>query len=211
VKAAAERIGRLRRKARPRCTVPELMGVEGEATALYWPALGKCLRHGWRLRFRRRRPPPDPVNLVLSWTSALLYRDTTALLARHGLHPGFGVLHTSRDGAPALASDLIEALRAPIAEALTVTLFNNRVLDRDDFEKNADGSNRMDAEASRRMIREYERWLSQPVRLVPGGDEVLWRGVIEEQVLAYKRHIIDGEPFTPYAIGAKRGWPKPVT
>lgn len=201
VREAAQRITRIRKKLRPRLSVPEIMGIEGEAGALYWPALGDCLLHGWRFKRRRRRPPPDPVNLVLSWLSALLYRDTLALIARHGLHPGFGVLHEPADGQPALASDLVEALRAPLVESLTVYLFNNRILQQDDFARNDDGSCRIDAEASRRVLHEWEQLLARSVQLTEGGDEVLWRGVIEEQVLAYRRHAVGTSSFAPYAMG----------
>lgn len=79
-------------RALPAATdVPALLGHEGAAAALYWPALGRLVKPGWAcpappLR-RVRRPCPDPFNVVLNYLAWLLARDVTALAARHGLHP----------------------------------------------------------------------------------------------------------------------------
>ncbi len=82
--------------------VPALLGHEGAAAASYWPAWGRLLAEGWTFDVRRRRPPPDPVNAVLSFLASLLTRDMAALVMRHGLHPAFGALHSAQDGHEAL-------------------------------------------------------------------------------------------------------------
>ena len=200
VREAARRIGRLIRRIDRFGSPDELRGLEGQAAALYWPSLGACLEHGWKLRRRRRRPPPDPVNLVLSWLSSLLYRDLSVLIQRHDLHPGFSVLHESQDGKAVCASDLIEALRAPLVEGLTVYLFNNRVLSRDNFSKHDDGAVVIDTIGRERVIREYERWLARPVIDPAIGEEVLWRGLMERQVVGLRAHVTDQRPFEPYRM-----------
>lgn len=187
--------------------VAELMGHEGAAAALYWPALGRCLDHGWRFDRRLRRPPPDPVNLVFSFLATLLHRDVAALAVRHGLHPGFGVLHTARDGAEACVSDLMEEFRAPLAEGLAVYLFNNRILHRDGFVHGGGAGNdeaggapvRIQPDARRAVIRGWERWLDRPVR---GADGIrrLWRRQIEAQTLAYARAVQGEAPYEPYRM-----------
>ncbi len=61
-----------RKTLKPDLDTASLLGVEGEAAALFWPALGKMLKHGWSFPKRVRRPPTDPVNAVLSLTAAML-------------------------------------------------------------------------------------------------------------------------------------------
>jgi CRISPR-associated protein Cas1 len=201
--------------------VPALMGHEGAAAALYWPAFGRMLEGD--LSFdRRRRPPPDPVNAVLSYLAGLLARDVEALMRRHGLHPGFGVLHTAqgggaaRGGAPggtgrtgggrtgggAAVWDLMEEFRAPLVEGLAVYLINQRMLGDADIRRtgDCDGSCRLGGAAVATVIRQYERWLDRPIRSPRSGRRILWRRLIEEQAVALADHLRGGEPYRPYRM-----------
>ncbi len=195
----ARRIGRLRRKLPLMDSVPRVMGVEGEAAALYWPALSRLLRHGASLPGRQRRPPTDPVNAVLSFVATLLERDLSAAVDREGLHPGFGALHTPRDGAPACVNDLMEEFRTPIAEALTVTLFNGRRLSMEMFAaRDRDGAVQFDPEARKRIISGYEGWLERPVVSPATGAKGTWRNLVADQVALYAEAVLGDAPYVPY-------------
>lgn len=196
---AARRIGRLRLKLPLMESVQRVMGVEGEAAALYWPALSRLLRHGASLPGRRRRPPTDPVNAVLSFVASLLERDLSAAIGREGLHPGFGALHTPRDDAQACVNDLMEEFRAPIAEALTVTLFNGRRLSMEMFSaRDRDGAVQFDPEARKRIISGYEGWLQRPVVSPATGAKGTWRNLIADQVALYAEAALGDPPYVPY-------------
>ncbi len=176
------------------------MGHEGYATQRFWRALDALLRHGWRLTARERRPPPDPVNIVLSFLASLLYRDMTTLVLRHGLHPGFGALHTPRDGHDACVSDLVEEFRAPLVEGLALYLFNGRSLARTDFIETEPGHWHLLPDGARRVVVAYEKATMAGVRSPRRGREVSWRGLMEEQVLAYRAHITSDAPYEPYRM-----------
>lgn len=200
VATAAAKIGRLIRKLPLQPDVAAVMGVEGQAAALYWPAYGRLLRAPWSLAHRRRRPAPDPVNAVLSWLSSLLTREVAVLVTRHGLHPGFAVLHGSRDDHQGCVYDLMEALRGPLVEALTVTLFNQRHLGEADFDLSQPDRCRLLPDGRRTVIRQWEAWLDRPIRSLRRGVQMRWRGLMEEEILAFARHVRDGEEFLPYRM-----------
>jgi CRISPR-associated protein Cas1 len=184
--------------------VPELLGLEGAATALYWRALALLVRPDWALATRpsfkrQRRPAPDAFNVVLNYLAALVSRDVFALALRHGLHPAFGALHSAGDGEHACVYDLVEEFRAPLAEGLTVYLFNNRILKADMFATLPDGAVRLGREGHGPIIRGFEGWLDRPVRSPRTGDRVQWRRLVEEQVVAYANHCRGAQPYQPYA------------
>jgi CRISPR-associated protein Cas1 len=183
------------RRARAAGSVEQAMGYEGRATARYWPALGALLKHGWRLDRRRRMPPPDPVNAVISWLSWLLTRDIQALVLRRGLHPGFGILHGTRDRHVGAVYDLVEEFRAPLAEGLAVALFNRRHLRAEHFYE-ADGV-RLGSEGRRIVIRAYEAKLDQERGNRVRQRRTSWRGIMQDQIDAYARHFLAGEPYRP--------------
>ncbi|MFH1059999.1 MAG: CRISPR-associated endonuclease Cas1, partial [Pseudomonadota bacterium] len=200
IAAAAKTLGRVLARLARAAGVDELMGHEGEAARRYWQALARTLDPAWEFGGRNRRPPRDPINAVISLTAAILYRDILHLLTRHGLHPGFGALHGSLDGHQGCASDLVEEFRAPLSEGLAVYLANNRVLRPEMFDHDPEGGCLANAEGRRAVVGGYETWLDRPVHSPRAGGKVKWRGLLEEQVLAYRRHALGQEPYRPYLM-----------
>lgn len=102
--------------------IATLLGLEGAAAAAHFEALASVLPGGLGFAGRRRRPPPDPVNVVLS----LAYTLTSAEAARQaqiaGLDPLLGFLHEPAAHRPALAADLVEPLR-PLVDGWALDLF----------------------------------------------------------------------------------------
>ncbi|MBI4798100.1 MAG: CRISPR-associated endonuclease Cas1 [Desulfarculus sp.] len=200
IDAGARALGQVLRRLTRAATVEELMGHEGEAAHHYWQALARAVDPAWGFDGRNRRPPRDPLNAVISLTSSILYRDLLHLLQRHGLHPGFGALHGSLDGHQGTASDLVEEFRAPLCEGLTVYLANNRILRPDMFDHDQEGGCLANQEGRRVIVPGLEDWLDRPVRSPHGGHRVKWRGLLEEQVLAYRRHALGEETYQPYLM-----------
>ena len=89
---------------------------------------------------RNRRPPLDATNAVLSFLYALLALDARAACEAHGLDPQMGFLHRDRPGRMSLALDLMEELRAPLADRVALSLINRRQLCRRDFERQETGA-----------------------------------------------------------------------
>lgn len=112
----------------------ELLGVEGAAAAVYFPALGRAIKNPlFAFSRRTRRPPRDPVNACLSFGYTLLGTIAEGEAASAGLDPLLGALHQPEYGRPSLALDLIEELRAVVVDAVTLRLINRRQLVPDDF------------------------------------------------------------------------------
>lgn len=115
----------------------QLRGAEGEAAAIYFEVFSSMVRgrrEVFAFRGRSRRPPQDPVNAVISFLYALLTAECAAALGGVGLDPQVGYLHTLRPGRPALALDLIEELRAAVADRLALTVINRNQLQAKHFE-----------------------------------------------------------------------------
>lgn len=183
--------------------VPALLGYEGAAGALYWPSLGRFLKPRWacpgEVLRRQRSPCPDPVNVVLNYLAWLLARDVEVLVLRHGLHPGFGALHSARDGGDACVYDLMEIFRAPLAEGLAVYLFNNRMLDEAMFSPVEDGI-RLARAGHAVIIGGYQNRLTGTVTSARTGLRLTWRRLIEEDVVAYARHCRGEADWQPYRM-----------
>jgi CRISPR-associated protein Cas1 len=107
----------------------EARGHEGVAGQIYFSAFDQMItgdREAFHFGGRSRRPPLDSVNALLSFVYALLRHDIESALETVGLDPAVGFLHTDRPGRPSLALDLMEELRAALADRLVLTLINRR-------------------------------------------------------------------------------------
>ena len=72
------------------------MGHEGMATREYFRAWRMMIGDEWDFTERQRRPPPDPVNAMLSFGYTLLTHEAVAALGTAGLDPAVGFLHQAR-------------------------------------------------------------------------------------------------------------------
>jgi CRISP-associated protein Cas1 len=135
----------------------ELLGMEGAAAALYFQHFAGMIKVGeddpedeipgletnsktqerrkaetdaftFDFTHRKRRPPTDPVNALLSLAYSLLAKDCTIAALAVGFDPYVGFYHQPRHGRPALALDLMEEFRPLVAESAVLTAINNRMI-----------------------------------------------------------------------------------
>lgn len=134
--------------------IDRLRGYEGEIASLYFGVFSHALRVTdpiLRFQGRSRRPPLDPVNALLSFLYTLLVHDCRSALEGVGLDPAVGFLHRLRPGRPSLALDLMEELRAPLADRLALSLLNRGQLRAADFRVIENGAVLL-ADAARRTV-----------------------------------------------------------
>jgi CRISPR-associated protein Cas1 len=134
--------------------VATVRGLEGDAARLYFGAFDHLItanKDAFSFRDRSRRPPLDNVNALLSFLYTLLAHDVAAALETVGLDPAVGYLHEDRPGRPGLALDLMEELRAFLADRLALSLINRRQVTPDGFRRTESGAVLMD-DATRKEV-----------------------------------------------------------
>ncbi len=113
-------------------SVGQIRGIEGGAAALYFAALAAVLPESLGFSGRKRRPPTDPLNALLSLGYTLLHFDAVRALLAAGFDPCIGFLHAAEYSRESLACDLIEPLR-PAVDRFALDLFRRRWLRPDHF------------------------------------------------------------------------------
>lgn len=186
----------------PGCaSIAEAMGIEGQASALYFSVLGACLRQeGVSFTGRTRRPPQDPVNAVLSLGYMLVLQEVLSAIIAQGLHPGLGFLHEVSRRRPALALDLLEVARQPIVDRLTLSLFNRGALTPDDFQGGVNGGVRLKEQSLKRYLQFYERAMSTPFCYGKGGEVGTFRDWLRQQAGELRKALQKNQVWTPIVL-----------
>ena len=151
---AANRLSWAGLEASRASSIDEARGHEGMAGQAYFSVFDQMIagdREAFRFDGRSRRPPMDRVNALLSFVYALLRHDIESALESVGLDPAVGFLHTDRPGRPSLALDLMEELRAALADRLVLTLINRRQVQGSGFTEQDGGGIQMD-DATRKQV-----------------------------------------------------------
>lgn len=139
--------------------IGELMGIEGIAAKAYFGVFDMMiLRNEDAFRFteRSRRPPTDRINALLSLIYTLLTNEICGALEGVGLDPCVGFLHQKRPGRSSLALDLLEELRAPVADRFVLSQINLGAISPDDFEFRENGAVYLNDDARRSLLAAWQ-------------------------------------------------------
>src|SRR5262249_48972759 len=112
-------------------TLDAVRGLEGEAATHYFGAFDALLSpsaapQAFRFTRRSRQPPLDPMNALISSLSPLALPAARPAWGAAGRAACVGFRHADRPGKPSLALDVMEELRAYIADRLAFSLINRR-------------------------------------------------------------------------------------
>lgn len=177
----------------------ELRGIEGAASALFYPVWAGFLPPGFPFERRSRRPPHNAVNACLSYASVILYAELVAQIHRHGLDPGLGTLHSTEDGRWSLALDLMEPFRPAAVEAATLRVFSLAMLAATDFEPHDDGIYLSPA-GRRQFTLQYQRRLDREFLSEHTGQRTTLRRQFEAVVIGYRQALEDPAGFRPFHL-----------
>lgn len=218
VTAALHQLRRLGAQSLEAASRESLMGVEGSAAAAYFGCFPHLLRVA-DLPFagRSRRPPKDPVNVLLSLGYTLLANAVQTQVQVAGLDPYLGSLHSPEYGRPSLVLDLMEEFRPVLVDTVVLQAVNKRIIKPTDFFRPEDREPAafdfaetepvregypilLGHEGLKKFVTHFERRLAQRVFYLPQGERLTYREVLLAQVRRFIRALADSAPYEPYQL-----------
>lgn len=190
-----EKMEQYRRQLPEKQTSNEILGIEGICSSIYFGAFGKMLRCDFKFNGRNRRPPRDPVNVIISLGYTFLTKEVSGALDAESFEMYLGFLHGIRYGRKSLALDMVEEFRQPVVDRLVIRLFNKRIFTEFDFSQE-DGSVLLNEDGFKKFCKEFERWMTDKSF---GGKEMSFRSRIREQTGNLKKSIQNGQDYVPFS------------
>jgi len=203
IAASVERLAWLADRAQRTTRLNALLGVEGSGSAAYFSVFRQLFKRDWPFEKRLRRPPPDPVNVLLSFGYTLLTRELEASVALVGLDPYLGVLHTAEYGRPSLALDLAEEFRAIVVDSVVLRCLNNDLVTPDDFSPGTtpDRPVILSDNGKRRFIQAFEERIETAIRHPVTQESMTYRRAFEIQTRLLARCFRTGQPdYPPFLV-----------
>lgn len=188
---------KLMQKGLEKCeTCNEILGIEGMCSNLYFSCFAHMIDCKFIFTGRNRRPPKDPINVILSLGYTFLTREVCSVLEAESFEVYLGFLHGIRYGRKSLALDIVEEFRQPVVDRFVVKSFNRRMLNEFDFDVE-EKQVMLNEEGFRKFCREFESWLSRK----DSGEEKSFRQIIRSQAVKLKRAIQNELLYEPYQWG----------
>lgn len=179
-------------------TVDQVRGIEGLAAREYFACFAKLLGGNWGFT-GRHRPPPDPVNSLLSFAYGLLRSQVTTAVHLAGLDPYVGYLHEVSRGQPALVLDLMEEFRPLVADNLVLSVLNNRQIQARDFSESLGAFSLTDA-ARKVFLQAFDRKMNDEFKHPVFDYRCTYRRAIELQARLLSRHLQENIPYKPLVL-----------
>jgi CRISP-associated protein Cas1 len=177
-------------------SIEEIMGHEGIASREYFRAWRELIGRDWGFTDRQRRPPPDPVNAMLSFGYTLLASEAIAALAATGLDPAVGFLHQARWGRPNLALDVMEEFRPLVVDAVVMRCATTGIVRPEEFDTVPGQGCRMNPRSRHAFLAAYEHRMLTLFTHEPTARRVSYRVGLGLQARALARTILN--PDRPY-------------
>lgn len=179
--------------------IDSLRGIEGDAAKLYFSVLDELILHqkeDFYMKSRNKRPPKDNFNAILSFLYTMLAHDVQSALESVGLDPYVGFLHQDRPGRASLALDLMEELRAYLADRLALSLINRKQINSKGFTIKENGAVLMDKDTRKIVLENCHKrkkeeiihpFLNEkiPVGLIPYAQALLLARFLRGDIDAY--------------------------
>lgn len=172
-------------------TVESLMGVEGQIRAFYYDAWGVIDQ---RLDFgkRRRRPPNNPINCLISWFNGLAYALVRNEIAKTHLDDCISFLHSSQDARASLALDLSEVFKPAICDTLIFEAVLRDQMRPEWFHQEHEVC-RLSEKGRASTLESWVRKTEDRVQ-----DDPSFREVIRQEALALERDLLGIKVYRPW-------------
>jgi len=180
-----------------------LLGIEGTASSMYYSGIRELFKQDLGFTLRKRRPPTDPINSLLSFGYTLLVYGIQSAVYTVGLDPFLGFLHATEYSRPSLVLDLVEEFRAIIVDSLVLRIVNTSIMGLDDFQQPEKPGKMVliTQEGIKKYVHHFEERIQTEIQHPTTGQRATYRRCFELQARQLVR-VITGqeENYKPFLV-----------
>lgn len=169
-------------------SIEELMGVEGNCRQTYYSAFGEIIE-GYEWEGRRKRPPKDELNSLVSFGNAMCYTACLDAIYNSQLNPTVSFLHEPGARRFSLSLDVSEVFKPVLVDRLIFKLCNRRELRPEHFDFVDDAC--FLSESGRKVfVKAWEERLQQTIHHRDLDRAVSYRHLIRLECYKLAKHLL---------------------
>ncbi len=179
-------------------SIAEIMGVEATARNAYYAKFDSILKE---LKFekRSRQPPENEVNAMISFGNSMLYSAVLSEIYHTQLNPAISYLHEPSERRFSLALDLAEIFKPLIVDRLIFNLVNNRIIQKDDFDREMNGI-LLNDNGKRKFVKAFNERLEKTIKHKDLDRNVSYQRLIRLECYKLIKHLLGVERYKPFVI-----------
>lgn len=186
-----EQISNLRQSLEDMQTISELMGLEGNCRQTYYTAFDEIVE-GYAWEGRRKRPPKNELNALVSFGNALCYSLCLDAIYNSQLNPTISFLHEPGMRRYSLCLDISEVFKPILVDRLLFRLCNRRELQARHFDFLDNACFLSDA-GRKVFVKAWEEMLQQSVKHPTLNRQISYRHLVRLECYKIAKHLIGME------------------
>ncbi len=179
--------------------INELMAIEGTIRNLYYKSFQKFLKNTFQFSGRKKHPPDNPLNAMISFGNSLLYTITINAIYHTQLDQTISFLHEPSERRFSLALDISEIFKPLLVDRTIFKLINKDIINENDFIKELNGC-LLNKSGKEKFIRDFEERLKTTIKHRNLGRNVTYERLIYLESLKLSKHLLGLEEYSPFVI-----------
>lgn len=180
------------------CSIPELMGIEGNIRQLYYSGFDHIIKD-FNMEGRSKRPPTNEVNALVSFGNMMCYTACLDQIYHTQLNPTVSFLHEPGFRRYSLALDLAEVFKPVLVDRLVFSMLNKREIQDNDFRYDL---NRcvLKESAGKKFARSWDERLKETIQHRVLKKSVSYKTLIRLECYKIQKHIVEGAVYKPFKM-----------
>lgn len=187
----------LRKELERAQSVPELMGLEGNCRQLYYASFEEII-DGFAWEGRRKRPPQNELNALVSFGNALCYTVCLDAIYNSQLNPTISFLHEPGVRRFSLALDLAEIFKPVLVDRMIFKMCNRNEI-RDEHFDFIDDACFLSERGRKVVVQTWEERLNKSIQHRTLNQQVSYRHLVRLDCYKLAKYIIQiDEAYEPF-------------
>lgn len=179
--------------------ITEIMNVEARCRKIYYRAFDKILPKEFEFTRRKKQPPNNMANALISFGNSLLYGSCLTEIYKTQLNPAISYLHEPSDRRYSLSLDLADVFKPIIVDRAIFYLTNKGKIKENDFR---DDLNKclLNDQGRKKFLNRYEETLNRTVKHRELGRKVSYKRLIRLECYKLIKHLLGTEEYKSFVI-----------
>lgn len=179
-------------------TVHDVMGFEGAARQTYYQSFFSTLTNGYSFHGRKKHPPPDPVNALISFGNAMVYSLVTNEIVAQSLSPAISYVHEPGSRSVSLALDLADIFKPLFVDVVVVRTLHNKDAPYEFVTSSTAGSCLIKGSSRMRFAGEMEERFNTTVHHRSYSRNVSYRELVRIECRKLLSHLMEETVYRPF-------------